>query len=110
MHWLESAVHTSILINSKVSEAGGAITASDGASEVAQSLTSVSTLPPQELLDPPHIITGRENSDGYFKDKVYLLQEQQRENNDGKVWGHISLGCIFHLAFLVESIFNQVHQ
>lgn len=85
MHGLESAVHTSILINSKVSEAGGAITASDGASEVAQSLTSVSTLPPQELLDPPHIITGRENSDGYFKDKVYLLQEQQRENNDGKV-------------------------
>lgn len=37
-------------------------------------------------MDPPHIITGRENSDGYFKDKVYLLQEQQRENNDGKAW------------------------
>lgn len=67
-----------------MSEAGGALTASDGASEVAPSLTSLSTLPPQEFMDPPHIITGRENSDGYFKDKVYLLQEQQRENNDGK--------------------------
>ncbi|XP_062593037.1 rotatin-like isoform X3 [Saccostrea cucullata] len=58
-------------------------TTNDATSETAPSLTSVSTLPTNENLDPPHIITGRENSEGYFKDKVHLLQDQQRENNDG---------------------------
>ncbi|XP_078335545.1 rotatin-like [Crassostrea virginica] len=68
---------------SAASETRTEFTVSDSAPEIAPSITTVSSVPSQDLMEQPHIITGRENSDGYFKDKVHLLQEQQRDTSDG---------------------------
>lgn len=69
----------------KASETRTEFTVSDSAPEIAPSITTVSSVPSQDLMEQPHIITGRENSDGYFKDKVHLLQEQQRDTSDGNI-------------------------
>ncbi|XP_056009232.1 rotatin-like isoform X2 [Ostrea edulis] len=60
-----------------------ALATSDVASEMDPLHSSVSSVLPQESTGQPHIITGREITDGYFKDKVHVIQEQQRENTDG---------------------------
>jgi hypothetical protein len=59
------------------------IATSDAASDMDPLLSSVSSVVPQESTGQPHIITGREVTDGYFRDKVHIIQEQQRETTDG---------------------------
>lgn len=91
----------------KASETRTEFTVSDNAPEIAPSITTVSSVPSQDLMEQPHIITGRENSDGYFKDKVHLLQEQQRDTSDGNILFYPEHCTLFSLQLVRIIVFGS---